>query len=368
MYLSLIIICILLYYFSNSKLDKKVIKRYIIFVTVLLVTASGLRHEAVGNDTLAYMRHFDKIMDLSWSEIFDGFWDAYLNPGHGENGKDPGQGVIIKLLTYIVPDSRTFLFVSAALLLVPLAVFVYRYSDTLETPCFFYVFYITMFYGYLPNSAIRQSFALAVLLIGYMLLQKRKIFKFLVCLFLASLFHKSSIIAIMMLPFYYFKNTKALYYWSLLLFVVMLFTYEYIGLFLSMQSEIYEQYGTGAYYLRGNTSPYMVIVLMTGLYLLGLFGINKDKDVYDKRLIYGGSAMSLVWVVMARLDPSLIRIVSYFGVWMGLMVPSVTKLWTKKFFYPILFIILLIFIIRAIITPNNYAFFWEYMQLHERYR
>ena len=366
MYLVLILICILLYYFNKNNDSRKTIKSYVIFITLLLVAVSGFRHEAVGNDTYAYMRAFDNF-SASWSDIFIDFWDAYLNPGVNGNGKDPGEQVIIKTLTYVIPNSRCFLFVVSVMILIPLGVFVYRNSETLETPCFFYVFYITMFYPYLPNSAIRQSFALTLLLIGFLLLQKGKWKSFLALLFIATFIHKSIFIAILILPFYYLKQTRVYYRLSLLLFVMMLFTYQYVGILLSAQSEIYEMYGTGAFYAYNQSVPYMVILMMFGLYLVGWLGIKNDDEAVDMRLMYGGAAMSLVWVVMVRLDPSLIRMTAYFGPWMGLMVPHALRKWKPNSFETIFTLILIIFTIRAFITPDNYHFMWQEMKLHDRY-
>lgn len=365
MYLALIIFSILSYLAFQNKTSKSSIKKYIIVMTILLIVISSLRHEAVGNDTYAYMRFFDQYAEMSWSEVFDNFWTSYLYPG--EDGKDPGQLVIIKALSYVVPNSRVFLCVVAALLLIPLGVLVYRNSKTLETPCFFYVFYITMFYPYLPNSAVRQSLALTILLIGFLSLQKGKMLRFMMLLFVATFVHKSIVIAALIIPFYYLKNIKASYRLSLLLFIIMLFTYKYVGVFMSMQSEIYEAYGSGEYYATAQSVPFMVILMILGLYVIGWIGIGKDKESYNKRLIYGGAAMTLVWVVMVRLDPSVIRLTAYFGPWMGLMVPDALRLSSRRDFNILFAILLLVFIARAIMTPDNYHFLWQEMALHDRY-
>lgn len=362
MYLSLILLVIILYYCSANKSNPRTIKNYIKFITVVLILVSGLRHQAVGNDTYAYMQNFDQAVLRPWSDIFSNFWDLYFNPG--EDGKDPGELVIIKAFTYILPNSRCFLFVVASILLIPLGVFVYRNSKTLETPCFFYVFYITMFYPYLPNSAIRQSFALAILLLGYLLLQKRKLIPFIVLLLVATLIHKSIVITFLILPFYFIKKPRLLYYASFGLFILMLFYYQYIGVYLASQSEIYVMYASGAYL---DSAPYMVILMILGLYLLGCFGISKDSLREDNRIIYGGAAMTLVWVVLVRLDPSLIRLIAYFGPWMGIMVPLALKQWRPKDHKIFYALILIIFVLRAIITPDNYHFMWQEMQLHDRY-
>lgn len=362
MYLALILLVIILYYSSPNKSNQRTIRNYIKFITVILILVSGLRHEAVGNDTYAYMENFEDAVHSSWSDIFSHFWDLYLNPG--ESGKDPGELVIYKALSYILPNARCFLFVVAAILLIPIGVFVYRNSKTLETPCFFYVFYITMFYPYLPNSAIRQSFALAILIFAYLLLQKRKVVPFIGLLLIATFIHKSILIAFLILPFYFIDKPKLLYYATFLLFILVLYYYQYIGSYLASFSEVYKAYASGKYL---SSAPFMVIIMMLCLYFVGCFGIAKDSERSDNRLIYGGAAMTLVWVVLVRLDPSLIRLIAYFGSWMGLMVPLALKKWRPDDYKIFFAFILMVFVLRAIVTPDDYHFMWQEMELHKRY-
>lgn len=362
MNIALIIFSIILYLAFNQKNSKISVKKYIFIITAILILVSSLRHEAVGNDTYAYMLKFDSCSLMSWTEITSDFWDLYFNPG--EEGKDPGELVIIKAFSYILPSSRWLLLVAAALLLIPLGILVYRNSETLETPCFFYVFYITMFYAYLPNSALRQTFALSILLFAYLLWQKGKTKYFVLLLLLASLVHKSIIIVVLLLPFYYLKRTKLLYRLGFVLFIFMLYAYQAVGVFLASQSDIYQMYASGAYL---QSAPYMVILMLLGLYIIGWLGVGRDPNPYTQRLMYGGALMTLVWCVLVRLDPSLIRIIAYFGPWMGLMVPYCLRRWRPNDYRLFLFLIIFIFIFRAIITPDDYHFMWQEMQLHERY-
>lgn len=363
MNLALILICVLIYMKYGNTTDKRIIKKYVCFITFLLILFSGIRHEAVGNDTYAYMNNFDDLALRPWSDIFSNFWDLYLNPS--SQGKDPGELLIIKACTCFLPNSRTFLFFVAAVLLIPMGIFVFRNSENLCTPCFFYVFYITMFYPYLPNSAVRQSFALAILVIGYMLLQKEKVKHLIILIFIASMVHKSILISLLILPYYYFKNTKIAYRYSALLFVAMLFGYEYIGVYLASQSDIYEVYAYST--TNANSMPFMVILMMIGLYAIGWFVVGRDSTAYEHRLLYGGAALSAVWVIMVRLDPTVIRLVAYFGPWMGLLVPYAVEKLNSDDAKMIFTILLIIFLIRAAITPDNYHFMWQEMKLHERY-
>lgn len=361
----LLLLIVILYLVIHDKYNKRIIKNYISFITLLLILISGLRHEAVGNDTYAYLLHFDDIALTSWNDIVSNFWDYYWNPTH--DGKDPGERLIIKFFTVILPNSRWFLFTVATLLLIPIGVLVYRNSNTLEVPCFFYVFYVSIFFHYLPNSGVRQSLALTLLLIGYLLLQKNKVTWFVVFLILSTFVHKSTLIASLLLPFYYFRRTKSMYYLGALLFIVMLFSYKYVGVFLSMQSDVYQVYGTSEYYAVGQAVPYMVILMILGMYAIGFLGIRKDMNSYNNRLKYGGAALTLVFVILVRLDPNLIRLIAYFGLWMGLMVPYALRLWRPKDYKIYFILIILIFIAKAAISPDDYHFMWQEMELNERY-
>ena len=170
-----------------------------------------------------------------------------------------------------------------------------------------------------------------------------------------------------MLVVYYLNNIRLMYYSGILLFVAMLFAYRYVGWFLSMQSEVYQEYGMGLYYAGGTSLPYLSILMILSLYLLGLLGISKDRNIYSHRLLYGGSIFTLIFVVLVRLDPNLIRITAYFAPWMGLMLPYTLKLWKPKKYKVYLTLVILVFIVKAMVSPDNYQFMWQEMQLHERY-
>ena len=53
MNLALILICVLIYMKYGNTTDKRIIKKYVYFITFLLILFSGIRHEAVGNDNYA---------------------------------------------------------------------------------------------------------------------------------------------------------------------------------------------------------------------------------------------------------------------------------------------------------------------------
>ena len=65
-----------------------------------------------------------------------------------------------------------FLFVVSVMLLIPLGVFVYRNSETLETPLFFLCLLYNNVLSLFAKQCDTPIFALTLLLIGFLLLQK----------------------------------------------------------------------------------------------------------------------------------------------------------------------------------------------------
>ena len=174
MTLSLIVFLLILYRSlvkSNSKNSRK---QFIIITTIVMILISGLRHEGVGNDTLATMMGFEQTIDKSWQEVFTDFWGKYFNP-NVYVGKDPGEPVFYKTLSLFTTDTRVFLFVVAIIVLLSLGCFIYYSTQSLQTTLFSYIYFITLSYNYIPNSSFRQAIAFAILLLGYIALNSKNI-------------------------------------------------------------------------------------------------------------------------------------------------------------------------------------------------
>lgn len=362
MTLLLLIFFLLSYLFFLKHPSKKSNKMYILYITIVLILISYLRHEGVGNDTLAYMKAYENMQLMSWEDVFNNLLQNYLSPQN--DTKDPGANILNKLLSSIWPNPRFYLFFVATVFLTCLGVFVYRNTTNIKNSFFFYVFYVSLFYGYLPNSAIRQTFALTLILLGYMQLQKSKVFRFVIFIILGSFFHKSALIVLVLLPFSYLRNVKLLYPASILLFGIIVIFNREIGILFMDSNELYAGYLSDSYYVN-QEKPYMVVILMASLYLIGLYSINQYKNIEEIRLLYYGTAATFIFVPLIWLNPSLIRILGYFAPWMGVLVgDNMLRIKEGKYVF---IIIILIFTFKALKTNDNYHFMWQQMELHERY-
>lgn len=363
MYFILNIFVLLLFIlFSNIKRDTSR-RVYVIIITVVMILLSGLRNEYVGSDTIAYLYQFDNSLSDSWNSIFTVFWDAYFNP-NASTGKDPAMWIVNKLIGLVSIDHVFFLMVTSALFLIPLGIFFYRNTKTPLEVAVSYIFFNTLYYTFIPNSAIRQSIALGFILMAYMAIPKRKLTVPILLVLVASLFHRSALLVFLFILPIKVINPKDFYKISLVLIPLMLLFYREIGLLMADTNDIYAKYGSGLMFAQGGR-PIVIVLFSIGLYLMGLLRIGafNKRETKDPQIAYPmiGAALTVVFIPLVRLDSTLIRISSYFVVWLCLFIPIVLERYSPVLRKILLLGIIGVLLYRSYVEPQQYAFFWQMM-------
>lgn len=352
---SLTIFCILLLFAFKGKPYRKAANIFIILISISLVLCSGLRHESIGNDTVNYLNMFEDIKLESWKDLTSDFFSKYFSPTNNQD-KDPGYSIFIKITQIFTSNSRAYLFIIAIIFFISLGKFLKEHTESLQELLFSYVFYINLFNEYVPNSAIRQTLAISIIFFAYTNLQKKRYLLFFVYVILASFFHKSALICLLVLPMTYLKNIDKLYYLGIPLFLLsLLCVNQFASLFLS-NNDIYNDYLSGSYY--GNSEkPFVILILMVGLYLIGLLGIISDKNLTNTKLFYVGAFCSLLFSTLVWVNPTLIRLMTYFAPLMGIAIGNAfNRISCGKMIYAV---VILIFLISAFRSIGDYHFMWE---------
>jgi len=358
---------LLLYYSLRNRSYKSGSKFFISIISIVLIVLSGLRHEGVGNDTYAYMLNYVNNSNLSWEYVFDDFVRRFLSPmGNGE--KDPAYLILIKIMHILHINVRLYLFVIATILLIPLGVFVYRNSKNLKTVLFSYCLYVTLFYGYLPNSAIRQSIALSFVLWAYLyIIDKEHIFISICLIVIGSMFHKSALITLIIIPFLYIDNIQFFYKLALIPFSAILIFPTTIAQFIVGDYDIYSGYSSGDYYTN-RSRPYIIILLISFFYYLGWIYIknfDRKKIACHQKTLLIGCAFTFMLVPLIWVNPSALRIISYFCPCMAIIVGyALSDIKNKNIIYVL---VIISFLYKSISSFGEYHFMWENMKLHERY-
>lgn len=187
-------------YRANSSNRRR--KIYLIVTFGVLILVAGLRDPSVGTDLAGhYAKRYNMIGSYSWSQIPT--FSATI-------GYEIGYCYFTRFLHFFSSDVQFFVFATSFLMCAAFGYFIYKEStdvvlsaELMLFNCFYYRFMTMM----------RQGLAISIILVAYTLLNgsERKLkdyIKFALLILLASTFHSSSILCMLMILFDRLKFTK----------------------------------------------------------------------------------------------------------------------------------------------------------------
>lgn len=153
-----------------------------------MFVVSAFRY-GMGNDYFSYMRIFSDIIGSDFSTVFS-------------MGYEPLFVLLTKLIAVITTNPEIMYGIYAALILIPVAIAIYRYSDKVWISVSVYLC-LTFFYTSL--NFIRQSLAVSILILAYGFMKEKKFVPVLIMAVVAVLFHYT---AAAFIPFYLLSLIK----------------------------------------------------------------------------------------------------------------------------------------------------------------
>lgn len=340
-------------------------KKYISLICFILILQSGLRNVAVGDDTYAYFLKFEEVKITTWSNIYDSIKEYYQLG----IGKDPGYQIFQKMIQLVTDEYQVFLFMVAILFFVALGNFIYKSTTRLSDAILAFVIYSVLFYSFFSITGIRQTIATAATLFGYELIKKRKLIPFLIVILLASTIHKSALIFI---PFYFIariKNPKYLYRIVLVLFPLFMIFKNNMGNYVRVLGG-YEQYdefeGAGTYTFTAMFLLMSIVALWRSKLII--------KNNQNAQHYYNAFAIALLFIPLTWINPTAMRIVQYFSIFMLLFIPEIIHSFefiSKKIRRDItrftIVLLIVLFLKSNWGDKIPYGFFWEEMRLSVNY-
>ena len=160
-------------------------KNFLIGITVIMTLFYGLRGPDVGHDTGAYIDMFLEDAATPLSGLWTYMWKE----------KSPAYVLSEWIFYRILPFPQLWLVATSALFFIAFSLFLKKNS---VDPYFSYLIFFTIF-GTFQMTGVRQSCAMAFLLFAFEAIKEKRLFRYLLLIGLAYLFHKSSIV---FLPFY----------------------------------------------------------------------------------------------------------------------------------------------------------------------
>lgn len=281
----------------------------------------AFRSPVTGVDTWNYLAKFRTAGNISWAQ--------YLNGKTSE----VGFSVLTKLIASFTANEQIYLSIMALLTVYPLAK---MYMEKSESPILTISFYLILPMFAMLFSGLRQSMAMTFVPWVYECVRDKKKIKFIVLVWIATLFHKSAWLMLLFYPVYHANITrKALLWVAPALLLVFVFNDQLYMSIIAVANELYsERYGettaTGAYSMLF----LFAIILIFSYFFLG----NTDEETTGQRnilvLSVGLQCFALVNTIAMRMNyyfllilplllPKVIRRIPYKNKWFANMVEIV---------------------------------------------
>lgn len=339
-------------------------KKYIIFMMVLLILQSGLRHVAVGADTYQYfINHYVEVERSSWSSL----WQDCLVFYNERVGKDPGYHLFLKVIQIVLPTYQLYLLGLAAFVFYGLGRMLNSYTKSNYEVLLAMALYQCLYYAFFSITGLRQTMATGFLFLALPYVRERKPLKFAILVLLAATQHKS---ALLFCPFYFlpmFKHSRLMLKASFVTFIPMwIYGKVFAGYFLmGTTMEQYSAYLSG--YDGAGAYGFAAYILLLGILLI----INHKKIVLSERspdMILNAVAIAIMLTPLTMIDPSNMRVVQYYSIYALIALPwAIKHMSFGKDVNSRYLLVTLLLTLYTMIRNTPYAFFWQEMALGSNY-
>ncbi len=320
-----IIIVLLTYFICNALPIKKENKNkfFLIIAFIELFLILSLREPI--SDMIRYCQYYSIIGEMSWNELINFDWEI-------------GYTVLNKILYMINQDERFFIVVTSALTLIGPYVFIKKYSNN-------YLMSLIMFIAmnFFSNNyyILRQMLALSILLISVSYIKNRKFIKFTICVLVATLFHKSSILFLVGYFLFNIKITNKYLNYLIIIFIALVPLRNIIVRYIS--GFIYQEY-SGIQTSSGYTLLIIMLMVYGIMYIAHLTKKTNNKDT----IFYNQFIMAIVLQIFATSQSVISRLVVDYYVAIIIFLPNIIekieikqRLLVKLLAYLVLFLIAL---------------------------
>ena len=320
---------------------------FIALMTINWTLISGLRGLTVGADTLVYKGRFERTAHTSWARLFENFYLVYVN----EEGKDPGYAVFEKCVQIFTDNYQVYLVVVAVIFFAGMAWWIQKYS---AEPCLSYLIFSSFLFAFYALTGLRQTLAtVLVVFLGTKLIEERKFWRFLLVVAVAFTIHKSSIC---FLPFYFLArfpvNKKTIAGMTILTPIVFIYNAEifrFLGYLVGY--EYAELENRGAY---GFTFMYIAVTVVM-VFCLPIF--RRKCERY--RMYYNALFMGLLFLPLVFVNPTAMRVVQYYSLFLMLSVPQLAKCFSRKVRLPVYATMVAALLLATNVYQYTYSFFWQ---------
>lgn len=269
----------------------------------ILFVISSLRDITVGSDLVNYISYFKIISNLNFSEL--------------SNIKlEYGYVLFNKIISVIFNNERFFIISVSFFIIILFSKFIY---DNSKNPWLSFFLFITLMYYALTLNQIRQMMAAAIVLFNINSVKDKKKVKFFSSVLIATLFHKTAIVYIIL---YFIKNIKIDYKYILGMFILSIGVFLFGDRMVINLMQLINKYQIYSNNVISNDGTGMLILLIIITFLGWIFYEDDDKR---KSIYFHIMFVSILIQIISLKFSILNRITNYFSIIMIILIPNVIK-------------------------------------------
>jgi len=324
-------------------ISKEKQKNFLVISGIAITLIMGLRYPKYNTvyDLELYYRYYYRLIYTPWTDIF--LISRF----------EPGYVILNKILATIIPWPQFILIFEAAFCVFCVCRFIYKNSDY---PFQSIIFYITLGTMAFQLTGFRQAFAMSICLLSIEFIKEKKLFKFLLTVFLATTFHKTSIV---FFPFYFIANRVPNWKNNLFSIIAMIFFANFARIITDIGNVIFDMDYGG--YIGNKYGGLVPILIYTITIILSFIYSNKIKNKGSLNMLVIGLTIYLMRYTTLALE----RISFFYTSAVIVQLPNainVEKDEKIKYLLNILSIVLsiILFVYRLTKEPYGaYSFFWQ---------
>lgn len=307
-----------------SKQEKTERNKRILLISIFCIAAifqSGLRDIAklpAENDTPNFLFMYENVSNTSWEILIDNF--SFYSIDYRE--RDLGYPLFVKLTQFLCSDFTFFMFLTAAIFLIPFSILIYRYVKSYSGIFLSFLIYFSL-YANIVNSFMRQAISLGIILYGIKYIITPNWKKYYSLLLIAFVIHGS---AVLVIPLYYLPKIVKSRKWLLLALFISPILMQFTAVIVNYltKGSVYESYGEDEMRAPINYVMYLFFVA-----LLCYFSYNKLILIPNCKVLIAGILGTTLLLPLIWMGGTVIRISYYYSIFIipiiSLMIDNIIR-------------------------------------------
>lgn len=309
-YVVLILIIILeSFLIYNTRGIKNRKKAFVNLVIIELIVFAGLRSTVIGSDTSVYVYAKNWAQRLSLNDLFD------LN--NNVFGFELGYSLLNNICGYFKLNDQLFFVLIAALIYIPIGKFIYKNCDN---PLIAFMVFFAFNHFYYSLGIFREMIAFSLCLLSLEDIKNKRFLIFLFKVFIATLFHTSSVCWIFVYIFYNFVDFKRLYKYIIPIVLFLFISGSQIGALLVRFFPQYNVYLIGEKAVHGGSYSMLLVMLIIYLASFRIKNYIHDSEI---KLGMSGLYLALFLQSIAYSFGILGRATCYFTIFFAILIPKI---------------------------------------------